>query len=189
MPFKTTLLTVLALALLSGCGGGTDLKETPKGDLGTGSTGPSLSSTQSTQTLAAPDGTWIGSLTLDLGYFTPLYSAAGPTDDLYALLASSQSSLQLSLVRILGRPDTACRYQAALLARDQGFTTGDAGFKTNQQGLELYQARASNNADFRVFTCAKIKGQVGVILSAQASSAADLEAIPFYGLLHSLKGL
>ena len=189
MPFKTSLLLFLVLALLAGCGGGSDLKETPKGDLGSGSTGPSLSSTQSTQVLTAADGTPIGSLTLDLGYFTPLYFATGPTDDLFALLASSQSSLQVSLVRILGRPDTACRYQAALLARDQGFTTGEAGYKTNQQGLELYQARASKDADFRVFTCTKLKDQLGVILSAQANSAAELEAIPFYGMLHSLKAL
>jgi len=175
---------MLMALIFAGCGG--DVTEEEPGDLGSGSGSPATSSNLASGLITSVAGNNLGYFAYDADYFIPLYTAQDASDDTFISLVNTDGSLSVTLSRALGRPDTLCRYLPAILARDEGFEIGNAGFKTNQQQIELYRTEANLGTDYRRYYCAEISLQSGVIVTALTSDPDQLEAGPFYSLLNSI---
>ncbi|MDT8447400.1 MAG: hypothetical protein RRB13_10965 [bacterium] len=189
MPSKTILswwLAASALWVLAGCGAVSGPEEQPKSALGTGSYGTDVSSQVTQVTVTDSLGKTVGHFEYDSQQFTPLYQASDASDGLRVILSAESGALQVTAAKSLGRADTACRYQVALLARDQDFELGLAGWKTNPQGLDVYWASANRTDDYRAFYCALLSDTAGVAIQAQATDAQRLEAKILMALLGSL---
>ena len=129
----------------------------------------------------------LGIFSYDTQYFTPIYLADSSTDAAFVVLVNVDFSLQVTLSRALGRPDTLCRYLPAVLARDQKFEIGKAGFKTNDLGQDLYHTSASLASDYRSFYCGELAPGSGVLITALANDPIPLESGPFFSLLNSIE--
>ena len=174
------LFVVSACALLAACA--QPAEEQLHGKLRNGSGGPDIDETQLMSHIwADSDGKEIGSFEYDASVFLhyhpdpdndALHVVANITPDvLIADLADdgiinniSVDEVLMIMTRIVGRPDTPCRFQAALQARDQRYKILASGDRKNNRGLELHQVNLRNKklpASQR-FYCFELKKPFGI---------------------------
>ena len=106
----------------------------------------------------------VGSLSYDATYFDAVTPQTPTEQDTRAgLLVSVANGVTLQLGIIFGRPDTPCRFHAALFARDEGFTIlGDGEDRINDQGIVFHEVVLVKGTEFRRLDCARLKGELGV---------------------------
>jgi hypothetical protein len=172
---------LVALGGLSACGSD---KQTDKlsGDLGPGLGGPAVSSLTALD-LTKPDGSVIGSLGYDAAFFTP----TGPTGTFQAALSSPAYGITIGLSHISGRPDTPCRFNAAVLARDAAYQIGDTGFRTNASGQDLYEVDLSVPGTYLRLYCAKLRENVGMQFTVAANSPDKVGWMQVHATLNSVR--
>lgn len=157
-------VALLAVALLAGCMPAPPQEELD-GPIGPGEGGTPVSeSTVETLPLLTPAGTTLGEFDLDTGYWETTFTG-GEEDPLYYGFENGDDGLVMALLRISGRPDTPCRFDAAILARDEGFTILAAGDVTNDQGLEFHQVNLENGDVAQRFFCVELLNHLGVQFS------------------------
>ncbi|MFH2130890.1 MAG: hypothetical protein ABIK68_11015 [bacterium] len=169
----------------------TTCKEAPEPDItgqfGSGSGGTTVSGAQNRRNITKTSGEVIATYAYDAAYFVEIYSAAVSTDPIFLALADIQGEgLSLVISRIYGRPDTACRYVAALLARDEGFEIDLTGERENTLGIAFYQVEVHKGSDYRGLFCAELKDDIGVSLAVRATARAMLASEQIYFILNSL---
>jgi hypothetical protein len=152
------------------------------GKLGTGSGGPDIDRNQLvSHDWTDPEGKAIGSFNYDASQF--LHYHPDPKDDSLHVVANVPVEVLLAdiaddglindiaadevlmvMTRIIGRPDTPCRFQAALLARDEGYEIQDSGDRKNAKNLELHQVNLKNEkiGVHQRFYCWQLKDPFGV---------------------------
>jgi hypothetical protein len=176
---------LLASILLAGCGRDTQKSSLPDtfGD-GSGGTVPIKPGT--TLVLTKPDGTPIGQLNFDGNYF--VLRPPGADDGVaVAVLASDANTIKIGLTHISGRPDTPCHFQAAVLARDQGYTIGNYGDRTNSTGLKFNQVNLSSSAIYQALFCVSIRDNAGVMFQAISDSPDKLEWQQVYYIMNTVQ--
>lgn len=178
------LLLLGLLFLLTSC------KEAPEpdisGEFGNGNGGTAVGTTQAERNITKTSGEVIATYKYDATYFLEIYSAASSADNSFLVLTDiGAEGLTIAFSRIYGRPDTACRYLAALLARDEEFEIDLVGERENTQGIEFYQVEVHKGADYRGMYCAELKDEVGVAMTVQATSKAMLAYQQTYSVLNS----
>lgn len=171
---------ILMVGALSACGSDKP-KEKLSGAIGAGSGGPAVGKL-TTSELTRPNGTVIGSLAYDATFFSPI----APTAATQGALVSPAYSVAIALSHISGRPDTPCRFSAAVLARDSGYEIGDTGFRTNDGGQELYEVNLSAPGSYQRLFCAQLKDNVGTQLSILADAPDKLGWMEVHATLNSL---
>ncbi len=174
------LLVALALGMaLAGCGALGKKDETPT-PFGPGAGVPPVDAASTTPlSIVALDSTSIGTLSYDAAYFTPVpVPPPTPANTQFAALTNAAAGLGLQFQIIFGRPDTPCRFQAALAARDLGFTIlGDGDKRINDQGLEFDEVLLVRGPEHWRLDCAQLVGNVGIeVLSI--SSPTDVLGTP-----------
>jgi hypothetical protein len=195
----------LAAALAAGCLGFLGACAEPaieelSGPIGAGEGGPAVNlSVTLSHPLTDPGGGTIGELSYDGSAFLHYHPdpasdglhvlANIPPEQLLADLADdgelnrlSADNIVIVLTRIVGRPDTPCRFQAALLARDRGYEILAAGDRRNDQGLGLHQVnlvRAHDSVAQR-FYCAQLRDPFGIQINVFTAD----EAHQVWQILH-----
>ena len=166
--------------LLGACGQPAEIQEL-QGPIGPGSGGtPVNPATVVVQPLAS--GTLpLGTLEYDSSYFT-LTPLEGDT----FMLSTATGETTLLVTPITGRPDTPCRYQAALLARDQGYEIQAAGDRTNSTGLDFHQVNLGPGGDYQRLYCTSLRNNVGVLLNASGATPSPLADVQMHFVLNSV---
>jgi hypothetical protein len=197
-----TILLAGALALLPGCA-----EEEPelKGELGPGSGGPDVDANfVAGHDWTDPDGDSIGMFEWDASQF--LHFHPDPEDESLHVVANVAPEVLLAdladgsldelqddevvmlMSRIVGRADTPCRFQAALLARDEDYEITASGDRRNDQKLELHQVNLHNNAipAHQRFYCFQLRDPFGIDINVitRGRESQDWEQV-FY-LLNSV---
>ncbi|MCP4754593.1 MAG: hypothetical protein GY866_27230 [Proteobacteria bacterium] len=159
-----------------------------EGALGVGVGGPTVGAGLVAKNLTKSNGEVIATYRYDGAYFLEMYGASSSADTVFQSLVDFQGDgIQLSLLRSVGRPDTACRYQAALLARDEDFEIDLTGDRENTNGIDVYQVEIHKASDFRGFFCSELKDGIGVLVAVQASSKDALGYEQIYFVLNSIE--
>ena len=179
------LLTLIGIVFLL-----TTCKDAPKpditGEFTDGNGGTAVSETRLERNITNTSGDVIATYQYDATYFIEIYSATSNADStLLALTDIGGEGLSLVTSRIYGRPDTACRYLAALMARDENFEIDLTGERENAGGIEFYQVELHNGSVYRGLYCAELKNNTGVAISVQATSWAMLAYKQIYFILNS----
>jgi hypothetical protein len=158
------LCGLLVAALLSACG--EEQKEDElNGTIGPGSGGvPVTQATVVSDTVTTPAGTRVGALDYDAGYWSETFSGGGD-DSIAFVYENAADALAIVVVRINGRPDTPCRFEAAVLARDEGFEVLASGDVFNDQGLEFHQVNLAKGGVEQRFFCTDLNNNVGIEFS------------------------
>ncbi len=176
------LLILLGIVfLLAAC------KEAPEPDLtgefGNGSDGTAVSGTPSLAEI-----TDTGSGVIATYKYDPIFFTAFPGVDPIFLILTDNGGEGISVVtsRIYGRPDTACRYLAALMARDEDFEIDLTGDRENAQGIEFYQVEVHKGSIYRGLFCADLKNNIGVSITVQGTSKTMLSYEQIYYILNSV---
>ena len=188
MAARLILAMALAAAVAAGC---MAMEDELDGPLGPGQGGPAVDTAALEQhNLTAADGQIIGVLQFDPGYYFHIHCDPDDftncqlesTGDVVHVLAAITGDVQLAITRIVGRPDTPCRFQAAVLARDEGYEILGSGDRTNDRGLEFHQVNLENERlpAAQRFYCAKLHQRIGV----QISVFSVLEEVQEYLQVH-----
>ena len=185
--FKLTPLWVIICFLLFSCA--PPPEDELEGALGPGSGGDMVGTNLVSKDVTKADATVIGTLNYDGDYFTEIPSTDPSADSplLYSLVGTTQTSLSLVFIRILGRPDTACRYQAALLARDEEYTIDESGLRTNDDDLEIYQVNVHKGSTYKSFFCTELKNNNGLSITITGASKAETSYLQVYAILNSIQ--
>ena len=176
-PRRMRVFTPLAmlglLLLLASCAPPSDIQEL-SGPFGPGSGGPTVNTGALVTQPITSGGLPLGSLDYDSTYFTPI-----PTGSEVVMLAGGAGAVMLSVAPISGRPDTPCRFQAALLARDHGYAILAAGDRTNAQGLDFHEVDLGPGADFQRFYCTELRSNLGVLINgiSKPTNALGIEQV------------
>jgi len=178
----TVVLLLLALGGASACGRDTQ-KDSLEGAIGPGSGGPDVGTLTAGQ-LAKPDGSPIGTFGYDAGFFV----LTAPNPKQQGTLANPAAGVGMVMNHITGRADTPCRFSVALLARDGGFTLGETGFRTNDQGQDLYEANASAPGSYQRMYCAELKDSTGTQFAVLADAPEKLDWKQVHAVLNSVRG-
>ena len=199
---RPVLALLAMLAALCACGGDIP-KDKLSGAIGPGSGGPlpTLGSLTASP-IDKPDGTLIGGFSYDSGFFlycTPPFPA-GPCNALPApdpteigVLVDINPpavppQIEIAMTHISGRPDTPCRFDAAVLARDSGYGIGDTGFRSNDLDQRLYQVNLSSPGAYAELFCANLSQDTGAQFSILADSADKVSWLEVYAVLNSVHG-
>jgi hypothetical protein len=187
VPLLGVAACLLAGALLSACGGDAT-KDNLSGYLGAGAGGPDTSpplGTVQSVSLTRPDGTQIGTLSYDDGFFAesqPDPAVIGELTDTH----TGSGTLTISATHITGRADTPCRFDAAILARDGGYDITDFGGRKNAMGQGLYEVKESKGGSYLALFCANLKDNSGVQLTVTADTPDKLSWLQVFAVLNSL---
>jgi hypothetical protein len=183
--FAPAALAVGLLLALGGCG--TATKDELEGAIGAGSTGPDVN-TATVQTVSLTDGVGrpVGTLDYDGSYFTPVYTGA-EGEALQFAFANQTDLILFSATRIVGRPDTPCRFSGALLARDENYEIQASGERTNDQGLKVYQVSLEQGPLRRNFYCATLRDNLGAELEVAAATPEGQQSIQIHYVLNTLQ--
>ncbi len=187
-PLRIAAWLTLAASLAAGC---MAMEDELDGPLGPGQGGPTVDTAALEQhDLTTAAGQIIGVLQFDPGYYFHIHCDPDDftncqlesTGDFVHTLAAITGDVQLAITRIVGRPDTPCRFQAALLARDESYEILGSGDRTNDQGLEFHQVNLENERlpAAQRFYCAKLHQRIGV----QISVFSVLEEVQEYLQVH-----
>jgi hypothetical protein len=145
--------------------------------------------------LTSPNGAGVGSFQYDpyvsgspaTGFF--ILSADPPGSTVIGTLTDGStfaSGIAIELAHISGRPDTPCRFTAAVLARDAGYDLGDTGFRKNALGQELYQVNISKPGSYLSLFCAELSNHAGTQFTVSADAPDKLSWFEVYGVLNSV---
>ncbi len=203
-PFVYSLFILWVLVSFTGCSG-LEEEDSPFGDtFGSGSAGEAVGSNLTTESLVSSSGVTLGTVQYDSDYFVDvgdtldtagtrmlyLFNCTPSVDDdlnVTACTAShSNAQLELEFFQISGLPATPCRFQAALLARDEGYDVGDFGDVKNDQGLEFHQVNVSKSGSAVQFYCTELRSEVGVMVRAESSDKALLDGFQLRAVLNSI---
>jgi hypothetical protein len=94
--------------------------------------------------------------------------------------------LQILITHISGRPDTPCRFNAAVLARDSGFEIGDTGFRSNALGQRLYQVNLQQPGAYVTLFCANLLDNAGSQFSIFADAPDKVSWLQVYAVINSI---
>lgn len=172
---------LLALGLVSACGSDKQ-KDSLDGPIGPGAGGPAVGP-GTPATLTKPDGTVIGGLSFDTTYFASVPPPPVPPG---VLTSIPPDGIAILLTNISGRPDTPCRFNAAVLARDAGYEIGDTGFRTNALGQELYQVNLSSPGSWVRLFCANLRDNAGMQFAISANAPDKVSWLQVYFVMNSL---
>ena len=190
---------ILVLGTIGACGNDKQ-KDQLDGNIGPGAGQPTptpATGTSQSQDIVRPDGTAIGQFTFDLanydlsnqylnGFFT--FTTPDPTQiGVLTAVAPGAPDLAIQITHISGRPDTPCRFDAAVLARDGGFTIGDTGMRSNALGQQLYQVNLSGNGQYAQLFCANLTGNSGAQFSIIADAPNKVTWLQVYAVLNSIQ--
>ena len=181
------LVGMFAIAL---AWGGCAPEEDPElsGSFGSGDNGTAVNAdTVVEQTLSTSSGTEIGSISYDSSYFVDV--SDGEESEAALTLVSAVDALALSGSTISGRPDTPCRFTAAIMARDEDFEILRSGDRTNSTGLDFHQVDLSNGQLYRSVYCATLKSEIGILILAEGDGANLLTSEQTLYVLNSIQGL
>jgi hypothetical protein len=184
--FFCCLIALTGWLLLTSCADPVDETESAVA-IDDGAGGIAAGSNLSTQELTKATGEVIATFQYDADVFVPLQVAASSEESLRWVLGDlSGSGLTVAITRIAGRSDTACRYQAAVLARDHEFEIDDPGWKINANDIRYYWVRVQRPADDRDLYCAELVDRIGfaIIVSGQQPLSLNYRQVHF--LLNSL---
>lgn len=156
-------LALLAALALGACGS-IDSSSKTYTPFGAGSGGTAVNTAAAT-TIDIPNlvGGTQGQLSYDTSYF--VYTPQTPTasNSKAGLLVTPAGDLGLQLSVILGRPDTPCRFQAALAARDDGYIiSGNGEDRVNDQQVDFHEVLLHSSTQYWRLDCAQLTGNVGV---------------------------
>ncbi|MCZ6554009.1 MAG: hypothetical protein O7A67_09455 [SAR324 cluster bacterium] len=191
-PLGMAARLIVAAALAAAVGGGCiAMEDELDGPQGPGQGGPTVDTAALEQhDLTTAAGQIIGVLQFDPGYYFHIHCDPDDftncqlesTGDFVHTLAAITGDVQLAITRIVGRPDTPCRFQAAVLARDEGYEILGSGDRTNDRGLEFHQVNLENERlpAAQRFYCAKLHQRIGV----QISVFSVLEEVQEYLQVH-----
>ena len=194
------------LSALTGFGCSEPAEDQLHGKIGTGSGGPEIDETQLLpHDWAGPDGDEIGIFEYDASQF--LHYHPDPEDDALHVVANitpdvliadladdgiindiSGDEVLMIMTRTVGRPDTPCRFQAALLARDEGYDVKASGDRKNSNGLELHQVNLRNEklpASQR-FYCFELKKPFGIQINVFTADEKHQDWRVVFALLNSV---
>jgi hypothetical protein len=138
----------------------------------------------------------VGALEYDFGYFedvnTPMFPGDPDAMDLLDVIGWTRDSgtgkIQLYLAGIFGRPDTPCRFHAALAARDKGFTiVGDGEDRINEQGIVFHEVWLTRGAEQWRLDCAQLTGVLGLELLSASEQGGGLETEQVHFVLNSIR--
>ena len=183
---RMALVGALAL-LLAGCGLAPD-NETPT-PFGPGTAPPTAGTPSAAQSIPDLTGGSIGQFEYDSTYFAA-YVTSTPTLDnpQFGSLSTAAGDVVVQLSVIFGRPDTPCRYQAALAARDDGYAIdGDGAKRINDQQVEFAEVLLNNGSAYWRLDCAQPTGNVGVQVWGIADAPDKLGTEPVHLLLNSIR--
>lgn len=169
--------------LLIGCGGSQEEEPELSGSFGNGKGGTAVNtSTLNTFNLTKTSNETIGSLQYDRSYFVSQESANG------TLTITDNQTLTMMAARFSGRADTACRFLAAQLARDEDYDIIADGERTNANRLEFYQVNLTRGSNLHQrYYCSKIKDNAGTLIAAKSTSAGTLDSLQVHYVLNSVK--
>jgi hypothetical protein len=173
----------MAAALAAGCQDPPG-QDTLRGHFGPGAGGPPLSGATASIALTKSNGEPVGQADYDPMEFAPLGPAAA---DQFENLAEATGTLGIALSRITGRPDTPCHFQAALLARDQGYEILASGTRKNDQALEFSQVNLAHGGTGLSLFCATLRDEVGVLIEVLADSPEKIDWVQVHYLLNSVR--
>lgn len=174
---------LLLLPLLAACG--EEPEEELSGRFGPGSGGPPLAGTHNTLAITKASGVPVGYADYDTAM-----DALGPvSDDEFENLVDDPltTTLAVTLSRITGRPDTPCRFQAAILARDEEYQILESGSRENDHGLDFYQVNLKNGDTRLSLFCATLRDDIGVAVRVIAPSAALIGSQQVHYILNSIR--
>jgi hypothetical protein len=182
---RLALGLVSTLGVLCACRGDVK-KDQLSGPIGPGAGGPvpPVGAVENAE-IHRPDGTLIGGFSYDGGFFALLTPDPAQT----GILAGADPGtgvLQIPITHISGRPDTPCRFSAAVLARDGGFEIGDAGFRKNDQGQQLYQVNLQRPGAYAILFCAKLRDNAGSQFGIFADSPDKVSWLQAYAVINSI---
>jgi hypothetical protein len=181
---RLPLALALTLGLLCACRGDVN-KDQLSGPIGPGAGGLPPAGTPMTAVIARPDGTPIGGFSYDPSFFTQSIPDPVLTGALTAI-ATGSGSLQILIAHISGRPDTPCRFNAAVLARDGGFEIGDTGFRSNALGQRLYQVNLQRPGTYVTLFCANLLDNTGSQFSIFADTPDEVRWLQVYAVINSI---
>jgi len=171
---------LLALGFLSACGSDKQ-KDNLEGPIGPGAGGPPIA-TPLPQQLNKPDNSILGTMSYDTVFFTPSVTAPTPPDSLTGV----GNGVAITLTHISGRPDTPCRFNAAVLARDQGYDIGDTGFRSNASGQELYQVNVSKAGSWVRLFCVNLRDNAGMQFAVSSDAPDKVGWVQVHYVLNSI---
>lgn len=185
MAARPAALAFVLLLALAGCG------ENPKpelsGHFGPGSGGPVVTGPILTVPITKSSGTVVGYADYDSSFFDVALGATSSsefenlTDDPVA------PTIGVTLSRITGRPDTPCRYQAAILARDDGYDIGKSGDRENDRNLDFYEVDLKKGAVHVSLFCVTLGDQVGTAVQVLTSDATLIHSLQVHYLLNTIR--
>ncbi|HEX9843679.1 MAG TPA: hypothetical protein VGC20_13055, partial [bacterium] len=86
------------------------------------------------------------------------------------------------------RPDTPCRFHAALLARDEGFTiSGDGEDRVNDRGVVFHEVVLVKGAQLLRLDCAQLTGIFGVEMFGDSLVSGGLDTQQVHAVLNSIR--
>jgi len=177
-------LLALAALLLTGCSDNKQVEDKLKGKFGPGSGGPALSGASSPLTLTKADGGAVGTSDYDPAEFAQV--GATETDQIDTL-AEATGTLTIAVLRIAGRPDTPCHFQAALLARDDGYKILASGDRKNDLGVKFNQVNLKNGGAYVSLFCAELSGNSGALFYVLTDSADKIDWMQVHFILNSVR--
>lgn len=184
-PFLITLLAALLAVLPAACRN-EELGAELSGEIGPGSGGPPVVQARvMTVLLVTPGGLTIGSLSIDSGFLTRTFTG-DEADEIHYVYQNTAEAVTVIISRISGRPDTPCRFSAALLARDEGFAILASGDVFNAAGLVFHQVNLAREATFQRFHCTELRSNVGIQISSTSTGGDKLGSEQLHFLLNSV---
>lgn len=156
------------------------------GPIGPGSGGPAVAAgSVVTDPLTTPDGAALGSISFDSAYLFRQFTG-GPADEIHYIYADATPSVAVTVLRISGRPDSPCRFSAALLARDEGYSILASGDVVNDQGLQFHQVNLVLDDTYQRFYCTELQANVGIQINTGSIGGNLLESEQMHFLLNSV---
>jgi hypothetical protein len=175
---------LLLIPLLAACAEAPE--EELSGKFGPGGAPPPADGPYSTIAITKASGTIVGYADYDNDYFTPTGAASsGEFENLVDNPVAA--TLAITLSRITGRPDTPCRFQAAILARDEGYQILQSGARENDRHLDFYQVNLKGGAIRLSLFCTTLWDEVGVAVRVIAPSAELIGSQQVHYLLNSIR--
>jgi hypothetical protein len=172
---------LLALAVLAAAGCSPEEDEW-SGPFGPGYGGPAVALPATGYPLTNADGVKLGRLEADATYF-----AVAPLPGTLLALQNPSGELVLLVTEIFGRPDTPCRYTAALLARDEGYTILASGDRVNDNGLEFHQVDLAKGATYLGLYCTTLRGNAGIQIGGESRNGNRLRNRQVHFVLNSVR--
>ena len=200
---RTARMIVLVCAVLLPGACNEQAEEELKGKIGPGEGGPAVSDTPSEHFVRNSASQIIGLYRYDDSFF--LHDHPDPDNESLHVLATltlveiivdladdgelnglTGSDTVIFITRIIGRPDTPCRFQAAVQARDEGFEILASGDRSNDQNLDFHQVNLSKGTIHQRFYCTKLRQNLGVAFNVFTAAAEVQEYLQVHSLLNSV---